>query len=68
MTITDIGFIARGRNYKDFFELGAAGNFIKMSKMKAEALDKEELKKFNNRVSRQISASVSIVDSRSVVP
>ena len=68
MTITDIGFIARGRNYKDFFELGEAGNFIKMSKMKAEALDKEELKKFNNRVSRQISASVSIVDSRSVVP
>ena len=23
-TITDIGFIARGRNYKDFFELGEA--------------------------------------------
>ena len=68
MTITDIGSIARGRNYKDFFELGEAGNFIKMSNMKAEALDKEELKKFNNRVSRQISASVSIVDSRSVVP
>ena len=28
-------------NYKDFFELGEDGNFIKMNKMNAKALDQK---------------------------
>ena len=52
-------------NYKDFFELGEDGNFIKTSNLNPKALDKEEREKFNNRVSRQIPALVSFGESRS---